>query len=139
VLTFYHDSFISEGTNITLHSYSLLRDPRYFSPYPEDFWPDRWLAPECRKSLNDVNKPLDANIKVVLESQAFIPFSVGPRVCVGKNLAMNELRVVVASMVQRFDMKFADGYDPAQWTNELKDFFVLEKGPLSVVLTEHFD
>jgi len=130
---------IPEGTNILLHTYSIQRDPRYFSPYPEDFWPDRWLAPEHRKSLNDVSKPLDNNIKVVHDSRAFIPFSIGPRVCVGKNLAMNEIRIVVSSIVQKFDMRFADGFNSDEWTTGLKDFFLLEKGPLPVVLTERSD
>ncbi|KAK0496381.1 cytochrome P450 monooxygenase [Armillaria luteobubalina] len=35
-------------------------------------------------------------------SKAFTPFSVGPRACVGRNLAMLELQIIIASILQRF-------------------------------------
>jgi hypothetical protein len=46
-----------------------------------------------------------------------------------------ELRTVVSYIVQRFDMKVADGYDLNDWEGRLKDYFILSKGALPVVLT----
>jgi hypothetical protein len=48
---------------------------------------------------------------------------------------MQEMRMVVAAVVRRFDFKFAPGYDHTRWEKDLKDFFVLTKGELPVVFT----
>jgi cytochrome P450 len=130
-------NFISEGTNIALNTFALQRDPRYFSPYPDTYWPDRWLEPENRRSLEDVTKPLAPTIQVVLNKTAFLPFSAGSRNCVGRNVGMNEMRAVTPSIVQRFDMKVAPGYDLDGWEDSLSDAFSMFKNsPLPVILTE---
>lgn len=72
---------------------------------------------------------------VVLDRAAFIPFSHGPANCVGRPLAMTEMRYVIALLVKRFTMSFADGYDPAQWERDLTDRFVFAKGQLPVKLS----
>ena len=48
---------------------------------------------------------------------------------------MLEMRLVVAMLMRKFDFRFADGYDPAQWDRELVDVFVLETGKLPVVIS----
>ena len=45
---------------------------------------------------------------------------------------MLEMRVVVALLVQKFDMRLADGYDPLTWEKNLKDVFVFATGKLPV-------
>jgi cytochrome P450 len=37
----------------------------------------------------------------------FIPFSVGKRNCIGQNLAMLELRVLIANMIKYYDFEAA--------------------------------
>ena len=66
---------------------------------------------------------------------AFLPFSYGPANCVGKYFAMTEMRMVVVSIMQKFDIRFADSYNPTEWEANLQDFYVMKKGPLPVVLT----
>ncbi|TFK36467.1 cytochrome P450 [Crucibulum laeve] len=112
--------FIPEGTAVTVPPYVLHRDPRYFSPNPDSFWPERWTKDDT---------------SIILNRRAFIPFSQGPANCVGKTLALLELRLVLALLVQRFDMTFDDGYDPAAWEQDLKDIFVLSKGKLPIKFT----
>lgn len=46
-----------------------------------------------------------------------------------------ELRVVAVSIMQRFDMKVAEGFDLSGWENSLEDYFVINKGALPVNLT----
>jgi cytochrome P450 len=87
--------------------------------------------------LEDVTKPLAPTIQVVLNKTAFLPFSAGSRNCVGKNMAMNEMRAVVSSIVQRFDMGVAPGYDLDGWEDSLSDAFgMIKNRPLYVILTE---
>ncbi|KAJ3508424.1 hypothetical protein NLJ89_g5763 [Agrocybe chaxingu] len=99
--------------------YIFHRDPRYFSPRPDEFWPDRWISKDP---------------SVVLNRAAFIPFSVGPANCPGKPLAIMELRYITCLVVRTFDMSFADGYDPAHWEEGLFDHFVMLKGELPLKL-----
>ncbi|KAF8140210.1 high nitrogen upregulated cytochrome P450 monooxygenase 2 [Boletus edulis] len=114
--------YIKEGTHIQVPPYVLHRDPRYFYPRPDEFWPDRWIL-ETSDSQ-----------EFVLDRSAFIPFSMGPANCAGKSLAMLELRAVVSMFIMHFDMEFGDNFDPRVWMESLKDFFVLECGKLMVKL-----
>jgi len=129
-------SLIPGGNNIYLNYYSIQRDSRYFSPEPERFWPDRWLSPEGRRAMDDPSRLFDPNTPVIHDLDAYLPFSYGTRVCVGKTLAQMEMRIVAASVVQKFDMEVADGYDIKRWDKDLQDFYVYTAGPLPVRLTE---
>lgn len=51
-----------------------------------------------------------------------------------KNLAIVEMPMVVAQLIQRFDMRFGEGYDSRKWEESLEDWFVLQSGELPVVL-----
>ena len=66
---------------------------------------------------------------------AFIPFSSGPTNCAGKNLAYLEMRMTVAMIVHRLEMKLEAGYDPETWFIDMLDYFVTMKGVLPTVLT----
>jgi len=71
----------------------------------------------------------------VTNAAAFIPFSYGPANCAGRNLALVEMRIVVALLIQRFEMRFMQGYDPSRWEEDTEDFYVLKTGKLPIVLT----
>ncbi|CAA7267082.1 unnamed protein product [Cyclocybe aegerita] len=124
--------FIPEGSAVVIPSYSLQRDPRCFSPLPGGFLPERWLPEDKRSALEP--KVFDGQ-EFVLNLTAFAPFSLGVANCAGKNLAWMEMRMVVSLMVQNFEMKFAKGYNPQQWYNDLTDYFVTMKGELPTILT----
>lgn len=119
------DMFIPEGTAVYSPLYVYHRDPRYFSPDTDAFRPERWLAGEAEPDA-------------VLNMSAFIPFSIGQANCVGKPIAVLEMRLVLAYMIQAFEMRLVDSYRPEQWEEELRDFFVLQKGPLPVSLKARF-
>ena len=115
---------ITEGTAIQVPPYVIHRDPRYFFPNPDKFWPERWL----KQDLDDTN------VNIILERNAFIPFSTGSANCAGKPLAMIELRLMTCLIVRTFELSFEDGYDPSRWEEGILDRFLMVKGKLPVKL-----
>lgn len=93
-----------------MHTFSIHRDARNFSN-PDAFIPERWL-PDAR--LSDI---------VNHNTDAFIPFSFGPQNCVGKNVAILELRAVVALVVQRFSFHTKGDADLERWEDGIDDWF----------------
>ena len=63
---------------------------------PHTFNPERWMKPS--RTLETIKK----------YPCSFIPFSVGPRTCIGQNLAMNEVKVIVSMFLKAFDYKLID-------------------------------
>lgn len=119
--------FIPEGTQVFNHLFTLHRNPLHFSPYPDSFLPERWLPePERRKFF--------ANSNYILDLTAFNPFSYGPANCVGKNLALLELRAVTCFVAQRFNFKAKNGFKLESWEEDIEDFVVLKRPPLPVIV-----
>ncbi|KLO09308.1 high nitrogen upregulated cytochrome P450 monooxygenase 2 [Schizopora paradoxa] len=126
--------FIAEGTAVVCPIYTIHRDPANFSPYPNDFKPDRWLFKSADYPLQD-SKSTDEKCEWHTNASALMPFSIGPANCAGKNLALAEMRAAVAVLVQRFDMKFADGYDVGLYEKNVEDRFITQVGELCVSLS----
>jgi len=108
------------------------RDPRYFSPLPDSFLPERWLSEDQRLALEP--KIFNSQQEYIHNTAAFIPFSIGPAGCAGKNLAWMEMRMAVSVIVSRFDLTLDPSYDPQSWSEDMRDFFVMVKGPLPTLL-----
>jgi cytochrome P450 len=125
-------SFIPEGTSAFIHLYSLHRDPRYFFPSPEVFIPERWLPRQPSDNTPPCRRP---QVTAIHDTTAFIPFSFGPSMCVGKTLAYQEMRILICLMMYQFEMRFADDFEPKLWEDNLRDFFVTMNGNLPVILT----
>lgn len=87
---------------------------------PNSFIPERWFS-----------KP-----ELIKNKGAYAPFSIGPFSCVGKQLALMELRSVVAELVTQFDVEFAPGEDGSALLNESADFFTVSLSDLQLVFTE---
>ncbi|KAH8813447.1 cytochrome P450 [Flagelloscypha sp. PMI_526] len=86
--------FVPDGTTVIIPTILLGRDPRYFYPEPTSFWPERWLTTERT-----------ANPEIVHNIQAFVPFSAGVTLCLGKQLAYRELRLTTTNLIRNFNMK----------------------------------
>lgn len=93
---------------VTTQTLTMQRDPRNFSPSPDEFRPERWLRPEKETAFNRA---------------AFNPFSYGPTSCVGRTPAYMEIRNVVASVVTQLDMTLEPGFDAPSFPKGLMDIF----------------
>ncbi|KAJ3816970.1 cytochrome P450 [Lentinula raphanica] len=113
--------YFQEGTAVLVSPYVLHRDPRYFFPDPDRFWPARWL-PENAES-------------VTLDTSAFIPFSQGQASCVGKRLALFEMKYILVLLFSKYEFVFPAGWEVGSWERGLKDQLVLAKDKLMVRLT----
>jgi cytochrome P450 len=77
---------------------------------------------------------LPSNEKFALDTRAFNPFSYGPANCVGKNLALLEMRVVICFIVQKFLFEPKEGFRLESWEEGIEDLFVVKRPPLPVTL-----
>ncbi|KAL2783866.1 benzoate 4-monooxygenase cytochrome P450 [Aspergillus keveii] len=109
------ETLIPPETIVQVPFYTLLRDERYFA-HPEEFIPERWTS---RPDL-------------IHDSSVFIPFSAGAYSCVGKQLALMELRWVLTTVVSQFDMEFLPGFDQQAFIDGSEDTFTLVCEPLPV-------
>jgi cytochrome P450 len=77
--------------------------------------------------MNDPKSPFHNDSRAVLQ-----PFSVGPRNCIGRNLAYNEMRLILARVLWNFDLELCD--ESRDW-NEQKSFLLWEKPALWCTLS----
>jgi len=86
---------IPKGSQIMISPYVVQHDARWFAS-PETFDPERF-SPERIKEIRN---------------GAYIPFSGGARVCIGKSFAMMEERLVVGSLLQRLTPEVPEDHVP---------------------------
>ncbi|KAJ6569111.1 cytochrome P450 monooxygenase [Mycena capillaripes] len=84
------------GTVLSVPSYTIHRDPGVWGDDPEVYRPERWLEADRAAAIQ----------------KTFNPYSVGPRACIGRNLAALELLIIVSSLVRRFDFVLAEPEEP---------------------------
>ncbi|KAK9486642.1 cytochrome P450 [Lipomyces starkeyi] len=80
--------FVPEGVNVGTWIFSIQHNERYFHN-PFEFTPERWLA--------------DGKLSQAHEPDAYVPFSIGPRVCLGKWLAISEVSLAMAHICWTMD------------------------------------
>ncbi|KAL4905800.1 hypothetical protein BDW74DRAFT_184864 [Aspergillus multicolor] len=89
---------IPAGYEIGTGVWSLNHNEQYY-PGPFSFRPERWISQESGEEA------------VRLAKAAYATFSIGPRNCVGKGLAMTEMALAMAAVISRYDFRKADGVD----------------------------
>ena len=124
------------GTSVWPHVYSHHLDPRNFAPYTDEFWPERWLLASGDLAPSDPAargvSPTSPGFKH--DEAGFIPFLIGPMNCVGKTLAMQEMRMVLCAVLQRFRIKAEEGWDPRMYVANYRDYLAAQRPELPVVL-----
>ncbi|EJD00230.1 high nitrogen upregulated cytochrome P450 monooxygenase 2 [Fomitiporia mediterranea MF3/22] len=132
---------IPGGTAVQIPAFTIQRDQKYFSPDTSSFIPERWLRilePEKPESVSDNHDRLGRQTKFNTNASAFLSFLYGPTSCVGKNLAMLEMRMVIVRMIQRFNMRLAHKLNKNYWDEERKDFYIAHVGRLVVTLERRY-
>jgi cytochrome P450 len=88
------------GCEVGVGIYSIHHNRAYY-PHPFNYRPERWLPGEGDHVMQDELKAAH---------DAYSPFSVGPRACIGKSLALMELMLTMAHVLYAFDFKAANGH-----------------------------
>lgn len=86
------DGTIPTGTRVLYSIYLTHRDGAYW-PDPEHFDPERFSPDEAR-----LHSPYQ-----------YLPFGGGPRNCIGRAYTQVEAKIVLARILQKFDLSFVGG------------------------------
>jgi cytochrome P450 len=68
--------YVPSGVEVTSNAYVVQRDPELYAPDPHSYRPERWLE--------------DKQMAQEMEVMSFV-FGIGPRICLGKDIALMEL------------------------------------------------
>ncbi|KAI1817145.1 isotrichodermin C-15 hydroxylase [Poronia punctata] len=112
--------FVPEGTYVEIAQWSMNHSKENWTD-PWTFNPERFLK-SSQEALQEGNK-----------LEALQAFNVGPRNCIGRNLAYAEMRMLLARVIYDFDLKLSD--DSKDWVEKQKAYALWERVPLGVYLT----
>ncbi|MFS7921648.1 putative 11-oxo-beta-amyrin 30-oxidase [Helianthus anomalus] len=91
------DMMIPSGVHISIPIMHVHHDPKLWGEDATLFKPERFL-----EGIMGATKGKG--------SGCFLPFSGGPRVCIGQNFAMIEAKTAIAKILQRFSFEFSPSY-----------------------------
>ena len=102
--------YVPNGTSVSISSWAQTHSEEYFHN-ARGFHPERWLPdhhplydPDFKHDVRDASKP----------------FSIGPRACLGINLAYMEMRIILARLVWEFDWELLSTEVDWERDNEVK-------------------
>ncbi|KAB7500131.1 Cytochrome P450 4c3, partial [Armadillidium nasatum] len=93
---------IPKGTDTAIFTYALHRDPKHF-PEPLSFKPERFF-PENSAQRNPY---------------AYVPFSAGPRNCIGQKFALMEEKVVLSSFLRKYRVESLEKIEDLKLAGDL--------------------
>lgn len=86
---------IPSGTNIFISTFQVHRNPKYWGDDANLFKPERFEPEQFRK----------------IHPYAFIPFSGGPRICIGAKYGMLFMKTVLVNFLRKYKIKSNLKYD----------------------------
>lgn len=84
---------VKSGTRVTYHPYAMGRLEELWGPDCLEFKPERWLKDGVFQPSNQFKYPI---------------FQAGLRVCIGKEMALMELKSVAISLLRKFHIELED-------------------------------
>ncbi len=81
---------IPAGTHVHLNNNMLLRKSEYFDD-PDDYLPERWMRDESGQNIHPY---------------LLLPFGFGPRTCVGRRFAEQEMYALIIKLLQRYRIEW---------------------------------
>ena len=100
------DYKIPKGTAVNIDFYSLHHDPEQFDQ-PEKYIPERFCS-ETSTSTSTRRHPF-----------AYLPFSAGPRNCIGQKFAKKQIKLILANLLRNFKIESLDQLDKIVFGIEL--------------------
>mmetsp|Transcript_22474 Transcript_22474/g.62331 ORF Transcript_22474/g.62331 Transcript_22474/m.62331 type:complete len:545 (+) Transcript_22474:187-1821(+) len=91
---------IPKGTSMLVGCVVMHRDPRWWGEDAHLFVPERWMARSGQLADGSWVKALSG----MGSNGAYLPFGGGPRNCIGTGFAMMEAKLVMASVLQKFQI-----------------------------------
>lgn len=91
---------ISSGSDVAVGIHSMPHNAAYF-PEPHKFDPNCWIKSGDKFEATEIH-------------EAYMPFGMGPRSCVGRPLALYELLLTMAMLLYQFEMRASDR-DKGTW------------------------
>lgn len=82
-----HGHFFPVGTVLSVPAYTIHHSKEIWGADADEFRPERWMALTER------------------QKKAFIPFSYGPRACIGRNVAEIEMAIIVSTIFRNFEFQ----------------------------------
>lgn len=147
---------VAAGLWVSVPHFTLFRNAKYFRR-PHEYIPGRWIVetPDGQPPANGDDNDIQGGHggaaarggggytaeEVKLAQTAFQPFSIGPRHCIARSLALREMTFILARIFYLFDVEPASensgrwegslpGIDSGHFIHEQWDVFTsLERGP----------
>lgn len=91
------------------------RDPSVF-PDPDTFNPDRWITTSA-----DGKPEIDYGTPAMREM--FFSWGKGTRICIGMNMAIMELKILLARVINQFEVRLAS--EKTHRDMEMEDHYIL--------------
>jgi fatty acid omega-hydroxylase len=111
-------TFVQGGNYVVFPSYTLGRMKNIWGKNAHEFQPERWIDVKTNKI-----KPIS--------SFQFLSFHAGPRICLGMNLAMLEMKILLAGLIAKIHIQIQDR-EKITYANSLT---LPVKGPMRAKIT----
>lgn len=112
-------TFVGKGTRVTYHPYAMGRMERVWGEDCVEFKPERWLRDDGVFRREDPFR--------------YPVFQAGPRVCLGREMALVEMKTVALSLIRRFDVRVVD---PGRAPRFVPGLTATIRGGLPVIVQE---
>lgn len=126
---------VPAGTVVSADLYSIQRSPEHFARAGE-FRPERWLArrgkappePEEEEEKKEkdgagVEGDMEGGLYDTDNWAAYRPFLIGTRACIGRHMAQQSIRLIIATLLWNYDFELLD-----------RDGFVWERDAVSSLI-----